>query len=198
MSSAAQDTIPQMRRRLSAFGRRHSDPFIKNRSRIVVHDLDRCAKEPDNLALQRVLARNVGELEELLRNSPRSVTCPSAGRKVPMVREGDALSVLNRRADRHARAGDGIAAIDAIVPRGMVDRDDVKQDAFLAMFDGTAPDPKSAVKEAMKRYRLEHPSERRQLSFDAPLKGTDTLTLYDVTPAAEPDSTGCIEGEDDE
>jgi hypothetical protein len=74
----------------------------------------------------------------------------------------------------------------------MPDRDDIRQNAFLAMFDGTAEDPKGAVKAAIKRYGRDHPGKWRSRSLDAPIPGKDGLTLHDVMAAES------IEGEDDE
>jgi hypothetical protein len=187
MSIVAGDAIRHVRRGLGAWGRRHPDPSIKSLCRIIRRDLDRCAKEPDNFALQRVLARNVAELERAA--PPCSRTCVPAPRIIRIRRDADAVAVLNLHTDRRTRACDSIATIDSMVPRGMVDRDDARQDAFLAMFEGTAPDPRSAVRHAIKAYN------RRKwapLSLDAPIPGHDGLTLHDVIAAED------LKGADDE
>jgi hypothetical protein len=199
MSSAAQDTIRQVRRGLWVWGRKQADSSIKNRCRIVVRNLDRIVMEPSCAGrLRRVLACNVAELEELIRRFPHLVTRGPAARQVRIRRDADAVIVHNSGAaarphlsEDRGQVGDWIAAINAIVPRGMPDRDDVRQDAFLAMFDGTAPDPKSAVHAATKVYNRIH-GKWGPRSLDAPIKGADGLTLYDVI------ATAGGEGEDDE
>jgi hypothetical protein len=133
--------------------------------------------------LRSFIARIVNELEELIRRSPNLVT-PVARKARP--------SGKPKPVENPAGISDWIA-INAIIPRDLPDRDDIQQDAFVCMRDGTTPDRKTAVKLALKDYRQSH-NKWRDLSMDASIAGSDGLTLHDVIAAGAPE----IEGEDDD
>jgi hypothetical protein len=156
-------------------------------------------KEPHNPVPQRSLARNLAELEELIRSSPHLVTRGPATRRVRIRRDAVVVPTLRAAnwpylAENGARGCEMLAAVNAIVPRGFPahQRADIGQDALVAILEGTAVDPKSAVKEATKRYSRLYPPKFGPESLDAPLKGGEGLTLYDVTARASED------GDDDE
>jgi hypothetical protein len=154
-------------------------------------------RSPANARLQSILACNVAELEGLARNSPR-FPAVREGRRSTKKRQSDVAVHHNLSgvacsplSENRARACEWIPAINAIVPRGMPDhrRDDIKQGTFLLMLDGTAPDPRSAVREATRRYYKIH-NKWRTCSLDTPIRGNDGLTYHDVMEDTE--------GEDDE
>lgn len=176
-----EDPIRQLRR----WGRAQSNPSIRNRYRIIEYNLGRLVREPANDAVRNLIARNVSEMEELIRSSPSLVT-PVARKARP---RGKPKPIENP-----AGVCDWIA-INALVPRGMPDRDEVQQAAYLAMLDGTAPDRKTAVGKAIKAYNQIH-NKWRDSSIYAPANGFDGPTHLDRI-SFEKHRTE-IEGEHDE
>lgn len=83
--------------------------------------------------------------------------------------------------------GDGkslVEAINEVVPRSLEahQRADICQDLLLAVLEGetTIEKLKDGSAECVKRYYKLHPGKFGPLSFDAPIPGTDGLTLADT------------------
>lgn len=76
-------------------------------------------------------------------------------------------------------------AVPPAMPRQM--RDEVVQEVFLAIVEGTASllDLRAEVAEATRKYHRTYPAKFGPRSLDAPLRGGEGLTLLDVLPAAE-------------
>jgi hypothetical protein len=178
-----EDPIRQLRR----WGRAQSDPSIRSRYRIIEHIFARITREPDNGTLPSLLARSVADLEAFIRSSPHLTTpLPAASKARP------------RRKSKPIGNPAGVCdwiAINALVPRGMPDPDEVQQAAYLALLDGTAPDPKTAVGQAIKAYNHDH-NKWRDSSIYAPANGFDGPTHLDKIASEDPRTE--IEGERDE
>jgi hypothetical protein len=167
------DLIRQLRR----WGRAQSDPSIRSRYRIIEHIFARMAREPENGTLPSLLGRSVADLEAFIRSFPHLITPAPAARK-PRPR------TKSKPIGNPAGVCDWIA-INALVPRGMPDRDEVQQDAYLAMLDGTAPDRKTAVGKAIKAYNHDH-NKWRDSSIYAPARGFDGPTHLETIVAEDP------------
>jgi hypothetical protein len=93
------------------------------------------------------------------------------------VRKGISASALNS-------ATDLMASVDRVVPTGLPDfiRNDVCQDLMVAVLEGTIKfsELKSASKLYLTEYRKMFPDKFGPLSIDAPIAGTDGLTIADT------------------
>ena len=154
-------------------------PFIRGREQHAIFSALESAARP-------MTAGEVASAAGLAaKSSAAAILAKLARRKeVERVGRGRYRQPLTREqsAALYAQVG---AAIPAAFPHEM--RDDIRQAAVLAILEGaaSAADIGAAIGAATKHYRKQHPGKFGPMSLDAPLRGTEGLTLLDVLPAME-------------
>jgi hypothetical protein len=145
---------------------------------------DRWANDSDYRALLTALAKaRAGTPEFMAANKARMDRLWAD----PEWRARNIAAVYNARwlkTGNQERSVDLVSLVNKAVPRALPDfaREEICQDLLLQLLEGTLKreDLRDGTKETLKKYNREFPDKYGPLSLDAPIHGTDGLTIMDT------------------